>query len=75
MKTMKDYHDLYLKCNVLSLADVFEKFRNNSLKNYGLSPSYYLSAPALSWNAMFNMGKVELGLIPDAPQRWSFLNF
>ena len=36
MKTMKDYHDLYLKCDVLLLADVFEKFRNNSLKNYGL---------------------------------------
>ena len=33
MKTMKDYHNLYLKCNVLLLADVFEKFRNNSLKN------------------------------------------
>ena len=35
MKTMKDYHELYLKC-ILLLADVFEKFRNNSLKNYGL---------------------------------------
>ena len=33
-KTMKDYHDLYLKWNVLLLADVFEKFRNNSLKYY-----------------------------------------
>ena len=30
---MKDYHDLYLKCDVLLLADVFEKFRNDSLKN------------------------------------------
>ena len=29
MKTMKDYHDFYLKCNVLLLADVFEKCRNN----------------------------------------------
>ena len=27
MKTMEDYHNLYLKCNVLLLADVFEKFR------------------------------------------------
>ena len=33
MKTMKDYHNLYLKCDVLLLADVFEKCRNNSLKN------------------------------------------
>ena len=35
MKTMKDYHGLYLKCDVLLLADVFENFRNNSLNNYG----------------------------------------
>ena len=31
MKTMGDYHDLYLKCDVLLSADVFEKFRNTSL--------------------------------------------
>ena len=41
MKTMKDYHDLYLKCDGLLLADVFESFRNNSLKNYGLRSSHY----------------------------------
>ena len=33
MKTMKDYQDLYLKCDVLLLVDGFGKFRNNSLKN------------------------------------------
>ena len=32
MKTMKNYHDSYLKCDVLLLADVFKKFRNNSIK-------------------------------------------
>ena len=47
MKTMKDYHDLYLKCEVLLLAAVFEKFRNNSLKNYELCPSHYLIPLAL----------------------------
>ena len=48
IKTMKDYHDLYLKCDVLILADVFEKFESSILKNYGLCQSHYLSAPALS---------------------------
>ena len=45
MKTMKDYHDLYLQCDILLLADVF---RNNSLKNYELFPSHYFSGPGLS---------------------------
>ena len=58
-KTMKNYHDLYLKCDVLLLVGVFEKFRNNSLKNYRLCPSHYLSVPALSLDAMLNMIKVE----------------
>ena len=65
MKTMKDYHELYLKCDVLLLANVFEKYRNNSLKNYGLFPSHYLSPPVLSCDAMLNTTKVELELIPD----------
>ena len=47
------------------LADVFENLGNNSSKNYGLCPSHCLSAPDLSWNAMLNMTKVELELIPD----------
>ena len=44
IKTMKDDHNLYLKCDILLLADVFQKFKNNILKNYGLCPSHYLSA-------------------------------
>ena len=47
-------------------AGVFEKFRNNSLKNSGLCLSHYLSAPALSWDAMLNMTKIELELTLDA---------
>ena len=57
MKAMKDYHDLYLKCDVPLLVDMFEKF-SNSLKNYGLYPSHHLSAPALGGDAMLNMTKV-----------------
>ena len=34
METIKDYHDLHLKYDILMSAEVFEKFRNNSLQNY-----------------------------------------
>ena len=49
----------------LLLADVFEKFRNKNLKNYGLCPSHYLSTSGLSWDAMFKITKIELIFIPD----------
>ena len=72
MKTRKDYPDLYLK-NVLLLADVFEKFRNNSLKNYGLCPSHYVSVQALSWDALLNMTKAELEPAPG-PDMYLFFD-
>ena len=60
---MKDYHDLYLKCDVLLLADVFEKFKHGSLNNHGLCPSHYFSARALTWEAILNRTKVEFEFI------------
>ena len=40
-------------------------FRKNSLKNYGLCPSHYLSTPGLSWDVIRKMKKIELELIQD----------
>ena len=57
LKTMKVYHDLCLKCDILLPADVFKKFRNNSSKNCAFFWSHYLSAPGLSWDAMLKMTK------------------
>ena len=57
--------NLYLKCDALLLADVLEKFRNNSITNYGLCSSHYLNTPVLSWDAMLGMTKVNLELILD----------
>ena len=36
MKSMGDYHDHYLKNDVLLLADVYEKFIDTYLKYFGL---------------------------------------
>ena len=65
MNTMGDYHDLYLKTDVLLLADVFEKFVSACLDYYGLDPCHYFSSPRLSWDAMLKMSKIELDLISD----------
>ena len=48
---MKEYHDLYLKTDVLLLANVFEAFREVCLKNYGLDPAWYYTSPGLAWDA------------------------
>ena len=41
-----------------------EKFRNNSLNNYGLCPRHYLNTPGSSSNTMLEMTKIKLELIP-----------
>ena len=57
---MGDYHDHYLKNDVLLLADVFEKFFDTCLKFYELDPCKYFSSPRLSWDAMLKMTGVKL---------------
>ena len=65
MNSLRDYHDLYLKTDVLLLADVFGKFIKICLDYYGLDPCHYFSSPGLSWNAMLKMTGIELELISD----------
>ena len=60
MKNMGDYHDHYLKKDVLLSADVFEKFISTYLKFYGFDPCHYFSSPGLSWDAMLKMTSVKL---------------
>ena len=66
-QSFKNYHDLYLKLDILLLADVFENFRRLSLKEYGLDPLYYLTAPGLAYDALLKKTDVRLDLIynPD----------
>ena len=65
MKTMRDYHNLYNKTDVLLLADVFENFRKVCKKNYDLDPCWYYTAPGLSWDACLKLTKINLELLTD----------
>ena len=65
IKTMGEYHDLYLKSDVLLLADVFESFRKTCLQYYKLDPCHYFTSPGLSWDAMSKMTDIKLELMID----------
>ena len=65
MKNMGNYHDHYLKKDVLLLADIFEKFTDMCLKFYELDPCNYFSFPGLSWDAMLKITGVKLEKISD----------
>ena len=59
MKNMGDYHDHYLKKDVLLSVNVFAKFIAICLKLYGLDPCHSFSSPGLSWDAMLKMTGVN----------------
>ena len=64
-KLLGDYHDMYLKTDILLLADVFQNFRETCLEYYHLDPCYYFTSPGLSWDAMLKMTKIKLELLTD----------
>ena len=66
VKTFKDYLMNYNITDVLLLADVFENFRDVCLKNYGLDPVYYYTAPSLAWDACLKITGVNLELLSDS---------
>ena len=65
MKTIRNYHDLYLKTDVLLLADVFENFRDVCIENYKLDPAWCYTAPGLAWDACLKKTEVRLELLND----------
>ena len=65
IENMGQYHDLYLKSDVLLLADIFENFREQYLDIYGLDPAHYVSLPNSSLDSALKMTGVRLDLISD----------
>ena len=56
---------MYVQCDTLLLADVFEKFRDTCIEIYGLDHSHFLSAPGLAWKTCLKKANVNLELLTD----------
>ena len=51
IKNLGEYHDLFVQCDTLLLADGFENFRDKGIEIYELDPAHFLSALGLAWQA------------------------
>ena len=71
---IRDYHNLYLKSDVLFLADVFENFRATCLKHYNLDPAHYYTSPGLAWDACLKETGQKLQLLHDYDMLMMFEN-
>ena len=59
------WHDLYLRTDVVLLADCMENFRKTCLKHYRLDPAHFVTTPGLSWSAAMKMSGIKLHLLTD----------
>ena len=65
LENMGEYHDLYMLTYVLLLADVFENFRETSMRYYDLDPAHYFTLLGYGFDAMLLKTGIDLELISD----------
>ena len=65
LKDLGEYHGLYLKTDVILLANISEEFRKVCLKNYGLDLAHFYTAPGLAWKACLKKTRIRLELLLD----------
>ena len=64
-RNLGDYHNLYLRTDVVLLANVFEAFRDTCLKHYKLDPAHFYTSPGLAWRACLKCTGIKLELLTD----------
>ena len=60
-----DYHNLYLRTDVVLLENVFEAFRDTCLKHYKLDPAHFYTSPGLAWCTCLKCTRIRLELLTD----------
>ena len=65
IRNLGEYHDLYLRTDVILIENVSEKFRETALAHCGLDPAHFYTLPGLTWKACLKKTTNELKLLSD----------
>ena len=65
IKNGKELTELYLKSDVILLADVFEKFIKISVEEFGINPLYCVSLPGYTWQCGMKYTDINLQTLQD----------
>ena len=65
IKNGRELTMLYLKMDVLQLADVFENFVESSTREYKINPLYSYSLPGYTWKAGLKLTNIKLDFMKD----------
>ena len=64
-RNLEDYHNLYLKCDTLLLACVFEEFWRLCMNTYGLDCAHHYSASNLAGDAFLKICRANIQLLTN----------
>ena len=65
IRNLGEYHDLYLRTDVVLLENIFEKLRKTSLVHYGLDPAHFYTLLGFAWKACLKGTRVRLELLTN----------
>ncbi|VEN53641.1 unnamed protein product [Callosobruchus maculatus] len=68
IQSLGEYSDLYLKTDILLLADVFENFREKCYNTYKLDVAWYYTMPGYSWSCCLRYTQCKLELVKSIDQ-------
>ena len=65
IRNLGEYHNLYLRTNVILPVNVFEAFRDTCLEHYSLDPAHFYTSSGLAWKACLKKTGIRLELLTD----------
>ena len=63
IKTLGEYHDLYVQSDTLLLADVFENFRDKCIEIYQPDPAHFFIGSRISMASMLKQDRDRIRVI------------